>query len=97
MNHITLAIAGMLAIAAALIGTVGISIAVQSAAAASYTRDPSRNSIDFENSQTDFSFKQKLKNNCSGFITCCNTASETLAGLASLEPRADQVIRCVIR
>ena len=78
MNHTTVAIAvGMLAIAAALIGAVGITIAVQSAAAAA--KDP-RNSIDFENSETDFSFKQKLKNNCSGFSTCANTALETLTG-----------------
>ena len=77
MNHTTVAIAvGMLAIAAALIGAVGIGIAVQSAAAA---KDP-KNSIDFENSETDFSFKQKLKNNCSGFSTCANTALETLTG-----------------
>jgi uncharacterized low-complexity protein len=76
MNHTTVAITvGMLAIAAALIGAVGVSIAVQSAAAA---KDP-RNSIDFENSATNFSFKQKLKNNCSGFAFCANTATETLA------------------
>jgi hypothetical protein len=75
MNHTTLAITvGMLAIAAALIGAVGISIAVQSAAA-----DP-KNSIDLEKSTTDFSFKQKLKNNCSGFALCANTAAETLTG-----------------
>jgi hypothetical protein len=78
MNHTTLAtVLGMLAIAAALIGAVGISIAVQSAVAA---KDP-RNSIDIENSETDFKFKQKLKNNCSGFSTCANTALETLAGV----------------
>jgi hypothetical protein len=77
MNHTTLAIVGMLAIAAALIGAVGIGIAVQSAVAA---KDP-RNSIDIENSETNFSFKQKLKNNCSGFATCANTATETLAGV----------------
>jgi hypothetical protein len=78
MNHTTLAtVLGMLAIAAALIGAVGISIAVQSAVAA---KDPG-NSIDIENSETDFKFKQKLKNNCSGFSTCANTALETLAGV----------------
>ena len=81
MNHTkNLAITvGMLAIAA-LIGAVGISITIQSAAAAAYTRDPGRNSIDFENSATNFSFKQKLKNNCSGFATCDNTATERLGG-----------------
>ena len=78
MNHTTLAITvGILAIAAALIGAVGISIAVQSAAAA---KDP-RNSIDIEKSTTDFKFKQKLKNNCSGFSTCSNAASELLGGV----------------
>jgi uncharacterized low-complexity protein len=77
MNHTTLAIVGMLAIAAALIGAVGIGIAVQSAVAA---KDP-KNSVDIENSETDFSFKQKLKNNCSGFALCANTATETLAGV----------------
>jgi hypothetical protein len=78
MNHTTKTLAitvGMLAIAAALIGAVGISIAVQSAAA-----DP-RNSIDYEKSETDFSFKQKLKNNCSGFATCDNRATETLGAV----------------
>jgi uncharacterized low-complexity protein len=76
MNHTTLATAvvEMLAIATALIGAAGISIAVQSAAAA---KDP-RNSVDRENSETNFKFKQKLKNNCSGFATCSNDADETL-------------------
>jgi hypothetical protein len=48
-----------------------------------YNRDDGKkkNSIDIENSETDFSFKQKLKNNCSGFATCANTAAETLAGV----------------
>ena len=62
----------MLAIAAALIGAVGISI--QSAAA--YARDPGKNMTDIENSETNFKFTQKLKNNCSGFTVCCNTASQ---------------------
>jgi hypothetical protein len=77
MNHTTLAITvGMLAaITAALIGAVGISI--QSAAAIA-SKDPS-SILDFENSETNFKFKQKLKNNCSGFSTCANTATETLA------------------
>ena len=82
MNHTTLATAvGMLAIAAALIGAVGIS--VPAAHAASYTqKDPvKKNSIDYENSVTDFSFKQKLKNNCSGFAACTNTATEALTAV----------------
>jgi hypothetical protein len=81
MNHTTLAIVGMLTIAAALIGAVAVSV-LPAAHAASYTsKDPGKkNSIDFENSATNFSFKQKLKNNCSGFSTCANTAAETLTG-----------------
>jgi hypothetical protein len=80
MNHTTLAITvGMLAIAAALIGAVGVSITVQSALAAA-AKDPS-NSVDIEKSETNFSFKQKLKNNCSGFAICANTATETLGGV----------------
>ena len=82
MNHTTKSLAitvGMLAIAAAaaLIGAVGISISIQSAAAQP-ANDP-RSSVDLENSETNFDFKQKLKNNCSGFTTCTNTAQEALA------------------
>jgi hypothetical protein len=81
MNHTTKSVAitvGMLAVAAAaLIGAVGISISIQSAAAQS-ANDP-RSSVDLENSETNFDFKQKLKNNCSGFTTCTNTAQEALA------------------
>ena len=84
MNHTTkaLAIVGVLAIAAALIGAVAASVLLPAAHAASYPqKDPGKkNSIDYENSVTNFSFKQKLKNNCSGFATCTNTASEALAG-----------------
>ena len=88
MNHTTLAIVGMLAIAAALIGAVTISVPAAHAAVPigkdpNYNRDDGnkKNSIDIENSQTNFSFKQKLKNNCSGFSTCTNDALETLAGV----------------
>ena len=81
----------MLAIAAALIGAIAVSVllpAAYAAAAVPMTKDPNynrddgkkKNSIDYENSETDFSFKQKLKNNCSGFATCANTASEALGG-----------------
>jgi FlaG/FlaF family flagellin (archaellin) len=79
MNHTTLAIVGMLAIAAALVGAIAVSV-LPAAHAASYPqKDPGKkNSIDIEKSTTDFSFKQKLKNNCSGFATCANTATETL-------------------
>jgi hypothetical protein len=91
MNHTTLAIAvGMLAIAAALIGAVAVSVLLPAAHAAAVpmTKDPNynrddgkkKNSIDYENSETDFSFKQKLKNNCSGFADCTNRAIETLGG-----------------
>ena len=80
MNHTTLAIVGMLAIAAALVGAIAVSVLLPAAHAASYPqKDPGKkNSIDYENSVTNFSFKQKLKNNCSGFATCANTATETL-------------------
>jgi hypothetical protein len=83
MNHTTkaLAIVGVLAMAAALIGAVAVSV-LPAAHAASYSqKDPGKkNSIDFENSATNFSFKQKLKNNCSGFSICENAAAETLTG-----------------
>jgi hypothetical protein len=71
MNHTTLAtVLGMLAIAAALIGAVGISIQQQQIAAAVTTKDPSI--LDFENSATEWKQEQKMKNNCSGFSTCTN-------------------------
>ena len=84
MNHTrNLAIAvAMLAIATALIGAVGISIQ-HTAAAYGVVRDPNSNNntkADIENSETNFSFKQKLKNNCSGFALCTNTATETFTG-----------------
>jgi hypothetical protein len=75
MNHTTttkknLAIVGVLAaITAALTGTIASSI--QSAAA---------QTTDLENSGTNSTFKQKEKNNCSGFTICCNTAAESLTG-----------------
>jgi hypothetical protein len=69
MNYTTtknLAIVAMLAtITAALAGTIAISI--QNAAA---------QTTDLENSGTKSKFKQKEKNNCSGFANCCNTASQ---------------------
>jgi hypothetical protein len=84
MNHTTKALAitvGVLAIAA-LIGAAAVSVLLPAAHAASYPqKDPGKkNSIDYENSQTDFSFKQKLKNNCSGFADCTNDADERLGG-----------------
>jgi hypothetical protein len=82
MNHTTLAIVGMLAIAAALVGAIAVSVLLPAAHAASYPqKDPGKkNSIDYENSVTNFSYKQKLKNNCSGFATCENIADEILGG-----------------
>jgi hypothetical protein len=76
MNHTNIAIvvAMLAATAAALIGAIGVNIGIQTAAA-------QNNVTDIENSETNFSFKQKLKNNCSGFTTCANTAAETFAGL----------------
>ena len=77
MNHTTLAItvAVLAAITAALTGTVAISI--QNAAA---------QTTDLENSGTDSKFKQKEKNNCTGFTDCCNVAAQSL-GRLTLIPR----------
>jgi hypothetical protein len=77
MNHTTLAIAvaTLAAITAALTGTVAISI--QNAAA---------QTTDLENSGTDSKFKQKEKNNCTGFTDCCNVAAQSL-GRLTLIPR----------
>ena len=68
-----------------MIGAVAVSVILPAAHAVSYTskdnnRDDGKkkNSIDIEKSTTDFDFKQKLKNNCSGFATCANTAEELL-------------------
>jgi Flp pilus assembly protein CpaB len=76
MNHTTLAIAlGMLAIAVVLIGTVGISIQQQQQTATAQKDDEG------DRSETTIIFKQKLKNNCSGFAFCTNTATELFGGL----------------
>jgi hypothetical protein len=82
MNHTTVAIVGLLAIAAALIGAAAVSVLLPAAHAASYPqKDPGKkNSIDIEKSETNFDFKQKLKNNCSGFSTCSNIGREQLGG-----------------
>jgi hypothetical protein len=91
MNHTTLLTIGMIVAASALIGAVGIS--VPSVMATKYSQDPTTPypstpyngkyspAKDYENSETDFNFKQKLKNNCSGFAVCTNTGAETLGGL----------------
>jgi hypothetical protein len=71
MNRTVLATVGMLAIAVVLIGTAGISI--QTAAAAQAT--------DLENSGTNSKFKEKEKNNCTGFTFCCNIATQNLGRL----------------
>jgi hypothetical protein len=81
MNHTTttknLALIGVLAaITAALTGTIAISI-IQNAAA---------QTTDLENSGTDSKFKQKEKNNCTGFTFCCNVAAQSL-GRLTLIPR----------
>jgi hypothetical protein len=75
MNHTNVVIVAMLAAtaAAALIGAIGVNIGIQTAAA-------QNNAIDIENSKKNFSFKQKLKNNCSGFSTCSNIGREQLGG-----------------
>jgi hypothetical protein len=89
MNHTTKTLVitvGMLAIAAALIGAVAVSVLLPAAHAVTNTsygsKDPGKkNSIDFENSESNFHFKKKLKNNCSGFARCSNTAQEALGGV----------------
>ena len=76
MNHTSVAIAvGMLAVVAAFIGVVGISSIPQQNNAAAQTDEEG------DTSETNFIFKQKLKNNCSGNATCINTALETFLGL----------------
>ena len=78
MNHTkNIAIVGMLAIAAVLIGTVGVSMSIQQQRAAAQT------TTDLENSGTDSKFKQKEKNNCTGFTFCCNEASQSLGRLTA--------------
>jgi hypothetical protein len=72
MNHTSTSIAGILAVAAALIGAVAIGIQQNAAA---QTDEEGDTSI------TNFIFKQKLKNTCSGNTTCTNTAEELLGGL----------------
>ena len=74
MNHTNVAIvvAMLAATAAALVGAIGVNIGIQTAAA------QNGNLTDIENSETNFIFKQKLKNNCSGFAICDNgPATET--------------------
>jgi hypothetical protein len=92
MNHTTLLTIGMIVAVAALIGAVGISVP---SALAWKSKDPKTTDNnryqkdhvkpllvkDYENSVTDFNFKQKLKNNCSGFALCTNTGAQTLAGV----------------
>jgi hypothetical protein len=86
MNHTTttknVALIGMLAAitAAALTGTIAISI-IQNAAA---------QTTDLENSGTNFKLKEKDKNNCGGFTFCCNIASQSIA------PPAPPILPCII-
>jgi hypothetical protein len=79
MNHTTLLTIGMIVAAATLIGAVGIGMQTASAWRKSYSPDGIK--ADIEKSLTDFNFKQKLKNNCSGFAICTNTGAETLGGV----------------
>ena len=74
MNHTNLAIVGTMAIMAALMGAVGIG-GIQQQTAAAQKDDEGDISI------TNFIFKQKLKNNCSGFALCTNIASELFGGV----------------
>ena len=88
MNHTTLAIVGVIAIAALLVGAIAISTSPTTIAYAwknkkkSNDNDDNNNkNIDIEKSETNFIFKQKLKNNCSGFATCTNDATQTLTAV----------------
>ena len=72
MNHTSTSIAGILAVAAALIGAVAISIQQNAAA---QTDEEGDTSI------TNFIFKQKLNNDCSGYANCTNTGTEIFSGL----------------
>ena len=72
MNHTSTSIAGILAVAAALIGAVAIGIQQNAAA---QTDEEGDTSI------TNFIFKQKLNNDCSGFANCTNTGTEIFSGL----------------
>jgi hypothetical protein len=88
MNHTILATVAMLAaITAALTATIAISI--QTAAA-------QNNATDIENSGTNFKFKQKEKNNCSGFANCCNIAGETLRGVTASQLQPIPIPECPI-
>jgi hypothetical protein len=69
MNHASLAIGAILTVA--LIGAAGFSMQQQNAAA----------QTNGDNSETNFEFKQKLSNNCSGFANCTNTGLEQFGGL----------------
>jgi hypothetical protein len=72
MNHTSTSIAGILAVAATLIGALAIGIQQNAAA---QTDEEGDTSI------TNFIFKQKLNNDCSGFANCTNTGTEIFSGL----------------
>jgi hypothetical protein len=72
MNHTSTSIAGILAVAAALIGAVAIGIQQNAAA---QTDEEGDTSI------TNFIFKHKLNNDCSGYANCTNTGTEIFSGL----------------
>jgi hypothetical protein len=72
MNHTYTSIAGILAVAAALIGAVAVG---NQQNAAAQTDEEGDTSI------TNFIFKQKLNNDCSGFANCTNTGTEIFSGL----------------
>ena len=60
-------------------------MSIQTAAAySSDDNDPNGNSIDKENSGTNSKFKQKEKNNCTGFTFCCNEATQSLGRLTAV-------------
>jgi hypothetical protein len=81
MNHTNLLTIGMIVGAATLIGAVGISVLSASALLSTNPTSADPSTIDIEKSTTDFNFKQKQKNNCSGFSGCSNAGTETFAGV----------------
>jgi hypothetical protein len=77
-DYSDIAIVSMLAAtAAALIAAVGINTSIQQQTTAAQND----NATDIENTEINFIFKQKLKNDCSGFSTCSNAASELFGGV----------------
>jgi hypothetical protein len=96
MNHTVKTLAITVGVLAAVTAALTATVAINLQTVAAYTKDPNGNVTDIENSETNFSFKQKEKNNCSGFTTCCNTAAETFGSSRAdlLQPEPPPAVRC---